>query len=112
MFWSFLALACGLQNSWTSMLLQGNILRTAHFSGITSDMGTFVGQILAGNTQNAWKLKIFAALAVCFWTGGYLSVFAAKLWDTSTLWVSVALYLGLWTYFFISNGNHLSSKDR
>lgn len=34
--WLCLAMALGLQNSWTSSLISGNVLRTAHISGITS----------------------------------------------------------------------------
>lgn len=97
--WCLLALANGLQNSWTSMLLQGNVLRTAHFSGITSDMGTFCGQIVRGNTENAWKLRVFAALASCFWMGGLASVSAGKRWGARSLWISIVLYLSLWAYF-------------
>ena len=37
-----LAVANGLQNSFTSMLISGNVLRTGHFSGITSDMVSLV----------------------------------------------------------------------
>ena len=99
LFWCLLALANGVQNSWTSSLIQGNILRTAHFSGITSDMGTFTGQIFGGNGANAWKLRIFAALAASFWLGGYLSVPAAKQMDVKSLWISIVLYLGLWSFF-------------
>lgn len=100
--WCQLALANGLQNSWTSMLINGNILRTAHFSGISSDMGTFTGQILRGNLENLWKLRIFAALAGSFWMGGLLSVNAAKRWGKNSFLVSVSVYLTLWIYLFYS----------
>lgn len=65
-------LANGIQNSLTSTLT-GNLCRTAHYSGITSDLGTFLGQVLRGNTANLLKLKSFALLAACFWAGGFLS---------------------------------------
>ena len=96
--WSCLALANGCQNSWTSSLLAGNVLRSAHFSGITSDMGTFLGQILRGNQTNVWKLRIFAALAACFFAGGLLSVPAAREMQAQALWVSVAGYVALCAY--------------
>lgn len=96
--WSLLALANGLQNSWTSSLLAGNVLRTAHFSGITSDMGTFIGQIIRGNSSNAWKLRIFAALAASFWTGGYLSTSAAKEFGREAFLGNVGLYVALYAY--------------
>lgn len=101
-FWSLLTLANGLQNSWTSSLLQGNVLRTAHFSGITSDMGTFAGQMIRNNKQNDWKLVIFAKLAVSFWLGS-----AASYWMSQSdlfqspeqcLLLNVAVYIGLWFF--------------
>jgi uncharacterized membrane protein YoaK (UPF0700 family) len=96
-FFVLLALALGLQNSWTSMLLKGNVLRTAHFSGATSDMGTILGQVLRGNTVDAWKFSIFARLAASFWTGGFLSILASKKYTEVSFLGSVALYLALWT---------------
>jgi uncharacterized membrane protein YoaK (UPF0700 family) len=103
--WCCWALAIGVQNSWTSMLLAGNVLRTAHFSGITSDMGTILGQLLRGGQQNAWKLPIFAVLAASFWVGGLWSVPAAREFDRNCLLVSVVIYLALpsYLYFFTSS---------
>lgn len=71
------AIANGINNSVTSVLT-GNLCRTAHFSGITSDIGTFLGQVLRGNSANLMKLKVFSLLALCFWVGGALSYFAVK----------------------------------
>lgn len=105
-FFILLALTMGVQNSWTSMLINGNVLRTCHFSGCTSDMGTFLGQVLRGNTENAWKLKIFASLAASFWAGGLFSVVAVKRWTEIGFLGSVGLYLGLWGFFsFRKSGN-------
>jgi hypothetical protein len=82
------AMANGIQNSITSVHT-GNLSRTSHYTGISSDMGTFLGQCLGGNTANLMKLKVFFGLACCFWTGSYLSFFKAK--DTG-LWANVAVY--------------------
>jgi len=98
--WCLLALANGVQNSWTSMLIQGNVLRTAHFSGCTSDMGSFAGQTIRGCNQNAWKLPIFAALAASFWSGSAVSVFCAeKYGGANCLGISVGLYLAIYAFF-------------
>lgn len=108
--WCLLALANGVQNSWTSMLMQGNVLRTAHFSGITSDMGSFVGQVLRGRNQNAWKLPIFAALAGSFWSGSALSFFCAERYGgVNCLGISVGVYLALYGYFFSFNSKRQKS---
>jgi Protein of unknown function (DUF1275) len=82
------AVANGIQNSITSVHT-GNLCRTSHYTGISSDMGTFLGQCLGGNTANFMKLKVFFGLACCFWTGGYLSFFTAK---HTGLWANVAVY--------------------
>lgn len=98
---AMLTFAVGMQNSWTSMILQGNLLRTAHFSGIVSDFGTVLGQVLHGNTANAFKLPMFGRLAVSFWMGGMMSVLGVRkfgiLTASNCLMASSLLYLGLWT---------------
>ena len=96
-FFVLLAIALGLQNSWTSMLIKGNVLRTAHISGMTSDMGTILGQVLRGNTVDAWKFSIFARLAASFWTGGFLSILASKKYTEISFLGSVGIYLAVWT---------------
>ena len=93
----FLTLAMGMQNSWTSMLINGNVLRTSHFSGITSDIGTVLGQALRGNKENKWKLSIWTKLAASFWTGGLLSIVVTQqVGAAACCWVSPLVYLGLW----------------
>ena len=86
------AIALGLQNSLTSTTT-ANLVRSAHFSGITSDIGTFLGQVLRGNTQNLIKLKVFLSLAMSFWMGGYLSYSITKQFGTNVLLFSSVLYL-------------------
>jgi len=88
------AIANGIQNSLTSTTT-ANLCRSAHFSGITSDIGTFAGQVLRGNKQNLIKLKVFCALGLSFWTGGYFSYSLAKRFEASTLLFSSFLYLVL-----------------
>uniref|UniRef100_A0A7S0ASH8 DUF1275 domain-containing protein n=1 Tax=Minutocellus polymorphus TaxID=265543 RepID=A0A7S0ASH8_9STRA len=86
------AVACGIQNSITSVLTQ-NLVRSAHFSGITSDIGTFLGQALRGNKQNVEKLRVFTLLAASFWIGGLVSFSATTTYASSTLLFSSALFL-------------------
>eukprot|EP00567_Pseudictyota_dubia_P016193 CAMPEP_0197438634 /NCGR_PEP_ID=MMETSP1175-20131217/5559_1 /TAXON_ID=1003142 /ORGANISM="Triceratium dubium, Strain CCMP147" /LENGTH=289 /DNA_ID=CAMNT_0042968393 /DNA_START=46 /DNA_END=915 /DNA_ORIENTATION=+ len=86
------AIANGIQNSITSTTTS-NLVRSAHFSGITSDMGTFLGQVLRGNKQNLMKLKVFAALGASFWVGGAASYLATQKFESGSLLFSAALYL-------------------
>jgi hypothetical protein len=85
------AMANGIQNSITSVAT-GNLVRSAHYSGMTSDMGTFLGQMLRGNTANFFRFKVCLSLAAAFWTGGALSVFVTKAFGTSSLLFSAILY--------------------
>lgn len=91
-------MANGIQNSITSTLT-ANLCRSAHFSGITSDMGTFFGQVIRGNKTNLYKLKVFAGLALCFWLGGYSSFSISKEYAGSCLYASGALYVLLGLFF-------------
>jgi hypothetical protein len=86
------AMANGIQNSVTSTLTQ-NLCRSSHFTGISSDMGTFMGQILRGNQENLFKLQVFLGLSACFWMGGYVSFEASKQYASSCLFWSAGLYV-------------------
>ena len=90
-------MANGINNSVTSTMTS-NLCRTSHFTGISSDMGTFLGQVLRGNKANLFKLKVFAGLAACFWIGGYLSYELGQTYGTSVLYASAAIY------FFMAGG--------
>jgi hypothetical protein len=69
----YLVLICsGIQNSLTSTTTS-NLIRTSHFSGISSDIGTYMGQYLRGNKDNLMKLKLFLLLASSFWLGGVIA---------------------------------------
>ena len=88
---SLAAIANGLQNSITSVAT-GNVIRTAHYSGMTSDLGTFLGQCIRGNKANLYKLKTNLALLLAFWGGGATAYFATQQYATSTLMLSAIGY--------------------
>lgn len=93
--WYLTTAACGLQNSLTSQLIAGNVLRTAHFSGITSDIGTVLGQSIRGNRENLWKAPIWATLMTSFVAGSFLSVHAMRQWGRMVALFPVASYLSV-----------------
>jgi hypothetical protein len=78
------AIANGIQNSVTSVHT-ANLCRTSHYSGISSDIGTFTGQCIGGNQANAFKLKVFIVLAISFFLGGYVSYFVSDIYTSSSL---------------------------
>ena len=90
------AAANGIQNSLTSTHT-GNLCRTTHYTGMSSDMGTFLGQCLRGNTANLFRLQVFGALALSFWTGGFTSFFVTRRYASASLQFSAVLYVVLGT---------------
>mmetsp|Transcript_13814 Transcript_13814/g.34709 ORF Transcript_13814/g.34709 Transcript_13814/m.34709 type:complete len:277 (+) Transcript_13814:213-1043(+) len=88
----FALLANGLQNSFTSTLT-ANLCRTSHFTGISSDMGTFIGQVLRGNKTNQGRLKNVALIAASFWTGGFLAFGWTKTFGHKVLFGAAAVHL-------------------
>jgi hypothetical protein len=93
----FAAIANGITNSVTSVHT-ANLCRTAHYSGISSDIGTFSGQWIGGNDANAFKLKVFIALAISFFMGGYASYFVSDAYTSSSL-IFPAIFdflIGVW----------------
>ena len=85
------AMANGIQNSMTSTMT-GNLCRTSHYTGISSDMGTFIGQIVGGNNANMYKLKVFMGLAASFWAGGFISYSVGKEYGSTSLLFAAGLY--------------------
>lgn len=64
----FTATGNGIMNGIASMYT-ANLIRTTHLTGITTDIGLFVGQVLCGNRMNLWRLYILAGLAFSFFLG-------------------------------------------
>jgi uncharacterized membrane protein YoaK (UPF0700 family) len=91
------AMANGLQNSVTSSTT-ANLCRTTHYTGISTDIGTYVGQLLRGNSANSSRLRVFCGLAASFWTGGVVSYFVVQKFGG---W---SLLLGAAIYFFVGSG--------
>ena len=93
----FAAIANGIQNSITSTAT-ANLCRTSHYSGISSDIGTFSGQVIGGNQANVFKLKTFIALGLSFWMGGYVSYFVSDVYQSSSLIFPAIfdLLIGMW----------------
>lgn len=90
-------LATGIQNSFTSTM-SANMCRTCHFSGLTSDMGTFLGQVLRGNLTNMSRLKTSALLCASFWTGGFLAFASLKKFGSTVLLGTAMVHLAFASY--------------
>lgn len=67
----------GILNGVTSMY-SANLIRTTSYSGPTTDIGIYVGQVLRGNRTNLWRLYILSGLTFAFWLGGLSGYEASK----------------------------------
>lgn len=68
------AMACGLQNAMASSYC-GLIIRTTHVSGMVTDIGVLLGQMLRYRRLEFWKLALLGSLLSGFFTGGLLGGF-------------------------------------
>jgi uncharacterized membrane protein YoaK (UPF0700 family) len=65
------AMACGLQNAMASSYY-GLIIRTTHVSGMVTDIGVLLGQLIRYGRLEVWKLLLLTVLLGGFFTGGLL----------------------------------------
>lgn len=86
--------ANGMQNSYSSTLSQ-NLCRTSHFTGTTTDLCTYVGQTMRGNTASQFKIPIYSGMVAMFWFGGLMGArFTTDLFAAATcLSLSSLFYL-------------------
>ena len=88
------AMANGIQNGMSS-IYSGNLIRSTHLTGTSTDIGIFAGQLVRGNTQNNWKLLVLVALALSFWVGGVVSFYATQHFTSSSLLFNAVLFIGV-----------------
>jgi len=88
------AAANGLQNGMSSVY-SGNLLRTCHLTGTSTDIGLFLAQIVRGIRNNEWKLYVLLLLAFSFLLGSFISFFAIREWESETLIFNAVLFLAI-----------------
>ncbi|API85914.1 YoaK family protein [Francisella uliginis] len=64
----FLAVAMGMQNSFTTIFF-GGFARTTHMTGTATDFGIEIGRVLRGDRSNVWKIPFFATCMTMFVIG-------------------------------------------
>lgn len=70
----FLAMAMGMQNSFTTLFF-GGFARNTHMTGTTTDLGIEIGRALRGDRSNLWKIPFFASCMIMFVIGNAVGVF-------------------------------------
>jgi uncharacterized membrane protein YoaK (UPF0700 family) len=74
----FLAIAMGMQNSFTTLFF-GGFARTTHMTGTTTDLGIELGRVLRGDRKNLWKIPFFATCMTVFVIGNAAGVIWVKI---------------------------------
>lgn len=108
-----LAFASGLQNAMCTVF-SGLIVRTTHFTGMTTDLGVLTARFIytKGQTEERWKFKIFIPLIVAFVFGAaageglfYVAGFYSLYLPSAILFITAGAYL-------TSEAVKVAGKDR
>jgi uncharacterized membrane protein YoaK (UPF0700 family) len=93
------AMACGLQNAMASSYC-GLIIRTTHVSGMATDIGVLLGQMIRYRHLEFWKLALLCSLLGGFFCGGLLGGYSfAGVGIPALLPVAVGCFLAGLVYF-------------
>lgn len=110
----FSAMACGLQNAMVATY-SGAVIRTTHLTGLTSDMGSALGNWLAGRQVNK-KMFVFQSMIwYSFCGGGVVGAFGYLHFKYLTLILPIVIVLSLASAYQIyyrksQNNKNLSIK--
>lgn len=82
--------ACGLQNAMASTY-SGAIVRTTHMTGLFTDLGTAIGQRLAGTPFDRRRIALYLTLIGGFATGGFSGALLFTQLGYATLLIPAAI---------------------
>mmetsp|Transcript_11369 Transcript_11369/g.19072 ORF Transcript_11369/g.19072 Transcript_11369/m.19072 type:complete len:364 (+) Transcript_11369:80-1171(+) len=99
-FFFFVAAANGIQNGISSSY-SSNLIRSTHFTGTSTDIGLFIGQLLRGNDKNMWKLVVLISLTIAFWMGGLVSYWATQDFTLYSLVFNASFYFAIGITFIV-----------
>lgn len=96
--------ACGLQNAMVATY-SGSVIRTTHMTGIVSDIGSTLGNFLAGRGLPRMQLSLQTAIFIAFLTGAGCGsiVFRYSGYDAvlvSGAWVGLVAF-AYWAYLIL-----------
>lgn len=93
------AAAAGLQNAMASSY-RSLIVRTTHVTGVMTDLGFLVGQLIGGHKVERWRFALLTMLLTAFAGGGVLGAIAHHQIGAAGLWLPAGgLAVGGATYF-------------
>jgi uncharacterized membrane protein YoaK (UPF0700 family) len=94
----FAAMACGLQNSMVATY-SGAVIRTTHLTGLTSDMGSAIGNWLAGREINKKTFVLQGMIWYSFCGGGVVGAFGYLHWGYMTLVLPMCIVITLGLFY-------------
>ena len=95
-------LALGLQNGITSSI-SNNSLRSTHFTGMITDVGLCIGEMMNKNFQHAYKLKIWMSSLSFYFIGGFVGSICIQYISDYVYIVNIVILIALlvnWKYLF------------
>ncbi len=97
----FASAACGLQNA-LATTYSGAIIRTTHVTGIFTDLGIMLGNVLRGEPLDTRKAKLFLLIILGFILGGSLGAWLFGQWAFGALAFPAlaCLLLALWYWVY------------
>lgn len=100
MFWGllFAAMACGLQNAMVATY-SGAAIRTTHLTGLSSDIGSALGNWLAGRTINKMALVLQAMIWYAYCGGAVVGALLFAHLDYGALLLPIAILTVLWVVY-------------
>ncbi len=87
------ACAAGLQNAMAASY-RSLIIRTTHVTGVLTDLGFQLGQLLTGHKIAHWHFALLGLILVAFISGGVLGALASTQLGPLALWLPAA-WMGL-----------------
>jgi uncharacterized membrane protein YoaK (UPF0700 family) len=106
------AAAAGLQNAMAASY-RSLIIRTTHLTGILTDLGFHLGQLVSGHRTEKWHFLLLSSILIAFVIGGVLGVLVSNDLGSRGLWIpSAILAIGGFGYFLLRLTHRLHSGFR
>jgi len=96
----FASAACGLQNAMIATY-SGNAIRTTHMTGVVSDLGSMVGNFIAGRAVDARQFFLLTIVFVNFYIGGIVGTYLFRALAFDAILAPAALTLATGIAYFI-----------
>jgi uncharacterized membrane protein YoaK (UPF0700 family) len=95
------SLALGLQNGISSSL-SNHSLRSTHFTGLTTDIGMCLGQMMKKNYENSFKFLIWISSLLSYFLGGLIATVCLK-FSPNNVYIFNIFLLSVVFIIFIKN---------